>query len=101
MKLFYIILMICFKICAMLLVVCDFTSIYPRFAINIMNKSEEISIAVQKDTKQANVVKIARNRRSLPIIGFKPSSSRSNQIKFFQFKSKFNTQLKVEQNMRI
>ena len=85
----------------MLLVVCDFTSIYLRFAINIMNKSEEISIAVRKDTKQANVVKIARNRRSLPIIGFKSASIRPNQIKFFQFKSKFNTQLKVEQNMRI
>ena len=66
-----------------------------------MNKSEEIWTAVQKDIKEANVVKIERKRGSQPIIGFKSSSSRPNQIKFFQFKSKFNIQLKVEQNMRI
>ena len=37
---------------------------------------------------------IGRKRRSQPIIGFKSSSSRPNQIKFFQFKSKFNTSIK-------
>ena len=37
---------------------------------------------------------IGRKRRSQPIIGFKSSSSRQNQIKFFQFKSKFNTSIK-------
>ena len=48
----------------MLLVVCDFTSIYTRFAINIINKSEEIWIAVQKEIKKkANVVKIGWKRR--------------------------------------
>ena len=38
--------------------------------------------------------KIARRKRSQPIIGFKSSSSRPNQIKFFQFKSIFNTSIK-------
>ena len=37
---------------------------------------------------------IERKRRSQPIIGFKSSSSRPNQIKLFQFKSKFNTLIK-------
>ena len=37
---------------------------------------------------------IARRKRWQPIIGFKSSSSRPNQIKFFQFKSKFNTSIK-------
>ena len=37
---------------------------------------------------------IERKRGSQPIIGFKSSSSRPNQIKFFQFKSKFNTSIK-------
>ena len=37
---------------------------------------------------------IARKRRSQPIIEFRSSSYRPNQIKFFLFKSKSNTSIK-------
>ena len=37
---------------------------------------------------------IGRKRRLQLIIGSKSSSSRPDQIKFFQFKSKFNTSIK-------
>ena len=54
-----------------------------------------------KEYKEANVVKIGRKRRSQLIIGFKSSSSRTNQIKLFQFKSKLNTSIKSRTKMRI
>ena len=44
---------------------------------------------------------IGRKRRSQPIIGFKSSSYRPNQIKFFHLNQSLTLQLKAEQNMRI
>ena len=44
---------------------------------------------------------IERKRGSQPIIGFKSSSSRPNQIKNFSLNQSLTLQLKVEKNMRI